>query len=96
MTYVTGSILVFGLLLHEEASVRSRFDPIRSGIDEEVIMGDAEFTSGEMTSRGLSSTGVLITGYRHEFTRGVLRALGSLILVGILALLVGFGVSVLF
>jgi hypothetical protein len=70
--------------------------PIRSGIDEEVIMGDAEFTSGEMTSRGLSSTAVLITGYRHEFTRGVLRALGSLILVGTLALLVSFGVSVLF
>ena len=26
---------------------------------------------------------VLITGYRHEFTRGVLTALGSLIFVGI-------------
>jgi threonine/homoserine/homoserine lactone efflux protein len=37
-----------------------------------------------------------MTGYRHEFTRGVLTALGSLIVVGILALLVSFGVSVLF
>ena len=71
--------------------------PHRSGIDEEVIMGaSAKFTSGEVTSRGLSSTAVLITGYRHEFTRGVLTALGSLVLVGILALLVSFGVSVLF
>ena len=56
----------------------------------------AKFTGGEVTSRGLSSMGVLITGYRHEFTRGVLPALGSLLLVGILALLVSFGVSVLF
>ena len=45
---------------------------------------------------GLSSTAVLITGYRNEFTRGVLTALGSLVVVGILALLVAFGVSVLF
>ena len=54
-----------------------------------------KFTSGEATSRGLSSTAVLITGYRNEFTRGVLAALGSLVVVGILALLVTFGVSVL-
>jgi hypothetical protein len=39
---------------------------------------------------------VLITGYRHEFIRAVLTALGLLIVVGILALLVSFGVSVLF
>src|SRR5262249_12325638 len=90
------SILLCGLHLYEEPSVRSRFDPIRSGIDEEVIVGDVKFTCEEVTSRGLSSTAVLITGYRHEFTRGVLRALGSLILVGILALLVSFGISVLF
>ena len=50
-------------------------------------MGASAKFNGEVTSRGLSSTAVLITGYRHEFTRGVLRALGSLILVGILALL---------
>jgi threonine/homoserine/homoserine lactone efflux protein len=56
----------------------------------------AKFTSGEVTSRALSSTAVLITGYRNEFTRGVLTALGSLVVVGILALLVAFGVSVLF
>jgi threonine/homoserine/homoserine lactone efflux protein len=55
-----------------------------------------KFTGGEVTSRGLSSTAVLITGYRNEFTRGVLTALGSLVVVGILALLVTFGVSVLF
>jgi hypothetical protein len=46
----------------------------------------AKFTSGEATSRGLSSTAVLITGYRNEFKRGVLTALGSLVVVGILAL----------
>ncbi len=56
----------------------------------------AKFTSGEVMSRCPSSRAVLITGYRHEFTRGVLTALGSLIVVGILALLVSFGVSVLF
>ena len=56
----------------------------------------AEFTSGEVTSRELSSTAVRITGYRHEITRGVLTALGSLVLVGMLTLLVSFGVSVLF
>jgi threonine/homoserine/homoserine lactone efflux protein len=55
-----------------------------------------KFTSGEVTSRGLSSTSVLITGYRNEFARGVLVALGSLFVVGISALLVAFGVSVLF
>jgi threonine/homoserine/homoserine lactone efflux protein len=59
-------------------------------------MGASKFSSGEVTSRGLSSMAVLITGYRHEFTRGVLTALGSLIVVGVLALLVSFGVSVLF
>ena len=47
-----------------------------------------EFTSGEATSRGLSSMAVLITGYRREFTRGVRTALGWIIVVGILALLV--------
>jgi hypothetical protein len=52
----------------------------------------AKFASGEVRSRGLSSTAVLITGYRHEFTRGVLTALGLLILVGMLALLLSFGV----
>ena len=68
--------------------------PDRSGIDEEVIMGaSAKFASGEVTPRGLSSTAVLITGYRHEFTRCVLTALGLLILVGMLgALLLSFGV----
>ena len=71
--------------------------PHRSVIDEDVIMGaSAKFTSGEVTSRGLSSTAVLITAHRNEFTRGVLTALGLLIFVGILALLVSFGVSVLF
>ena len=55
----------------------------------------AKFTSGEATSRGLSSTAVLITGHRNEFTRGVLT-LASLVVVGILALLVAFGFSVLF
>ena len=55
-------------------------------------MGASKFTSGEVTSRGLSSMAVLITGYRHEFTRGVLTALGLLILVGMLALLLSFGV----
>jgi hypothetical protein len=75
----------------------ARFDPVGLALDEEVIMSaSAKFASGEVTSRGLSSTAVLITGYRHEFTRGVLTALGSLILVGILALLVSFGISVLF
>jgi hypothetical protein len=52
----------------------------------------AKFTSGEVTSRGLSSTAVLITGYRREFTRCVLTASGLLILVGMLALLLSFGV----
>ena len=56
----------------------------------------AKLTSGEVTSRGLSWMAVLLTGYRHEFTRAVLTALGLLIVVGILALLVSFGVSVLF
>jgi hypothetical protein len=71
--------------------------PHRPGIDEEVIMGaPVKFTSGEVASRGFSSTAVLITGYRHEFTRAVLTALGLLIVVGILALLVSFGVGVLF
>ena len=49
--------------------------------------------SGEATR---SSTAVLITGYRNEFTRGVLTSLGSLVVVGILALLVSFGVGILF
>jgi threonine/homoserine/homoserine lactone efflux protein len=56
----------------------------------------AKFTSEEVTPRGLSSMAVLITGYRNEFTRGVLAALGSLTVVAIVALLVSFVVSVLF
>ena len=58
--------------------------------------GDGVPSNQPFKSRGLSSTAVLITGYRNEFTRGVLTALGSLVVVGILALLVAFGVSVLF
>ena len=56
----------------------------------------AKFTNGEVMSRGPSSTALLIMGYRNEFTRGVLKASGSLIALGILALLVSFGVSILF
>jgi hypothetical protein len=33
----------------------------------------AKFTR-EVTSRGLSSTAVLIMGYRNEFTRGILKS----------------------
>jgi hypothetical protein len=36
-------------------------------------------------TRGPSSTALLIMGYRNEFTRGVLTASGSIIVVGILA-----------
>jgi len=61
-----------------------------------IMCASAKFTSGEAASRGLSSTAVLITGHPNEFTRGVLTALASLVVVGILALLVAFGVSVLF
>jgi hypothetical protein len=57
-------------------------------------MGASDKFTREVTSRGLSSTAVLIMGYRNEFTRGVLMASGSLIAVGILALFVGFGASV--
>jgi hypothetical protein len=56
-------------------------------------MGASDKFTREVTSRGLSSTAVLIMGYRNEFTRGVLTASGSLIAVGILALFVAFGVS---
>jgi hypothetical protein len=55
----------------------------------------AKFTR-EVTSRGPSSTALLIMGYRNEFTRGVLKASGSLIALGIVALLVSFGVTILF
>jgi hypothetical protein len=57
-------------------------------------MGASDKFTREVTSRDLSSTAVLIMGYRNEFTRGVLMASGSLIAVGILALFVGFGASV--
>jgi threonine/homoserine/homoserine lactone efflux protein len=56
----------------------------------------AKLTSGAAMTRGPSSTALLIMGYRNEFTRGVLTASGSIIVVGILALLVSFGVSILF
>jgi hypothetical protein len=55
----------------------------------------AKFTR-EVTSRGLSSTAVRIMGYRNEFTRGVLKASGSLLALGTIALLVSFGVTILF
>jgi hypothetical protein len=55
----------------------------------------AKFTR-EVTSRGLSSTAVLIMGYRNEFTRGILKAAGSFLALGILALLVSLGVTILF
>jgi hypothetical protein len=87
VTYVTGSISLCELLLLEEPS-------LRGSTDEEVIMGASDKFTREVTSRGLSSTAVLIMGYRNEFTRGVLMASGSLIAVGILALFVGFGASV--
>jgi hypothetical protein len=54
----------------------------------------AKLTSGAAMTRRPSSTALLIMGYRNEFTRGVLTASG--IVVGILALLVSFGVSILF
>ncbi len=56
----------------------------------------AKLTSGAAMTRRPSSTALLIMGYRNEFTRGVLTASGSIIVGGILALLVSFGVSILF
>jgi hypothetical protein len=52
--------------------------------------------SREVTLRGPSSTALLIMGFRNEFTRGVLKASGSLIALGIVAVLVSFGVTMLF
>jgi hypothetical protein len=56
----------------------------------------AKVTNGQVVSRGPSSKALLIMGYRSEFTRGVLKASCSLIALGILALIVSFGVSILF
>jgi hypothetical protein len=44
----------------------------------------AKLTSGAAMTRRPSSTALLIMGYRNEFTRGVLTASGSIIVVGIL------------
>jgi hypothetical protein len=44
-------------------------------------------TSGDVRSRGLSWPALVITGYRNEFTRGLLAATCLLIAVAILVLL---------
>ena len=56
----------------------------------------AKLARGAGMTRGPSSTALLIMGYRNEFIRGVLKASGSLISLGIVALLVSFGVTILF
>ena len=86
MTYVTGSIALCELLIFEEPSFRRRFDHVR-------VCQIYKRRSGVARS---VIDGRANHGHRNEFTRGVLTALASLVVVGILALLVAFGVSVLF
>jgi hypothetical protein len=59
-------------------------------------MGENEFTSGDVRSHGLSWPALVITGYRNEFTRGLLTATCSLIAVAILVLLASVVMSLLF
>jgi hypothetical protein len=51
----------------------------------EDVFWSSDGISGAAMTRGPSSTALLIMGYRNEFTRGVLTASGSIIVVGILA-----------
>jgi hypothetical protein len=53
-------------------------------------------TSGDVRSRGLSWPALVITGYRNEFTRGLLTATCWLIAVAILMLLASVVMSLLF